>query len=151
MWSPLLCSVKQEKVTMSIWHVLQSTASKRRSRRKLCMVNSGSTNGWSFLWLESQWRDRVRVFPWPTPSDALFATSMANQVALELKSLLSGLRYYLAFASFTSMVTISKTIFSDSRLQSWLSIVSFCCCIFLDGFLTFLIWFNLHSLSVNCY
>jgi hypothetical protein len=32
----------------------------------------------------------------------------------------------------------------DSRLQSWSLIVSFYHCIFLDGFLTFLIWFNLH-------
>jgi hypothetical protein len=70
---------------------------------------------------------------------------MANWVALELKLLLSGLRYCLAFASFTSQVTISKTIFSDSRLQSWSLVVSFYCCIFLDGFLTFSIWFDSHG------
>jgi hypothetical protein len=57
----------------------------------------------------------------------------------------SGLGYCLVLVSFTSLVTISKTIFSDSHLQSWSSIVSFCCCAFRDGFLTFLIWPNSHG------
>jgi hypothetical protein len=43
---------------------------------------------------------------------------MANQVALEQKSLPLGFGYCLALASLTMLVAISKTIFSDSHLQS---------------------------------
>jgi hypothetical protein len=96
--------VKQEKVTMSIWHVLPSTVSKRRSRRKLRVVNCFWLDQWMILLVAGK--------PMKGQGEGLALTYLFGCRVCPING------YCLAFASFTSPVTISKTIFSDSHLQS---------------------------------